>query len=198
MKKLIPIILISSIFIYLIFMITNYDTTNILSIGDIYSDGYNNNYYPSYNDYLKESLKYDNYDVIVYHDLKETLMNIKDNQKVNERNIKRIIKDSDIVILNLGIEQIKNNESIINSNYLNNYLNDYETLLKELIQLNSNIYIINIPKNIISNKYQMIINDYYSGLAKRFHLKIIDVKDVDISSINPVIYQSLNSLELTN
>ena len=199
MKKIIPIILISLVFIYLIFVTNKSNQINILSIGDIYSDGYNNNYYPSYNDYFKESLnKYDSYNILVFHDLKSILFSINNNDYFNDKQLKNIVKNSNIIILNIGIEQIKNNEAILNNDYLTKYLNDYESLLIELSKLNNYIYVINIPKNIISSKYQLIINDYYEGLINKYHLNLIDVKEYNIESINPVIYQYLNSLELTN
>ena len=200
MKKLISIILISSVFIYLIYMITDHSKLNILSIGDLYSDGYNQGYYPSYNDYFKDYLKkYDNYDILALNSTLELLDFIKDNNELNNRHIKKIINDSNLIIINTGISELNKLDNVINSTYVNNYLNNYEQLINSVYKLNSNIIVVNIPSDVrISSKYRLIINDYYDGLVTKYKLKLIDVRDEPTKNINIIIYQALIGQKLTS
>ncbi len=200
MKKLISIILISSLFIYFIYMITDHSKLNILSIGDLYSDGYNHGYYPSYNDYFKDYLKqYDNYDILALNSTLELLDFIKDNNELNNRHIKKIINDSNLIIINTGISELNKLDNVINSTYVNNYLNNYEQLINSVYKLNSNIIVVNIPSDVrISSKYRLIINDYYDGLVTKYKLKLIDVRDESTKNINIIIYQALIGQKLTS
>ena len=200
MKKLISIILISSVFIYLIYIITDHSKLNILSIGDLYSDGYNQGYYPSYNDYFKDYLKkYDNYDILALNSTLELLDFIKDNNELNNRHIKKIINDSNLIIINTGISELNKLDNVINSTYVNNYLNNYEQLINSVYKLNSNIIVVNIPSDVrISSKYRLIINDYYDGLVTKYKLKLIDVRDEPTKNINIIIYQALIGQKLTS
>ena len=199
MKKLSIIIFISTIFIYLIYMINNQSKLNVLSIGDIYSNGYDTNYYPSYNDYYKDYLNdYDNYDLITFNNVNETYNDINNNIEINNKHIKKIIKDANIIILNIGIEEL-NNANIINSNFINKYLLNYEQLLKALIRINKKIVVINLPGNLnINDRYRLIINDYLDGLVSKYKLNIIDVRNESLNNINIFIYQALMTQKLTS
>ena len=185
MKKLSIIIFISTIFIYLIYIINNQSKLNVLSIGDIYSNGYDTNYYPSYNDYYKDYLNdYDNYDLITFNNVNEAYNDINNNIEINNKHIKKIIKDANIIILNIGIEEL-NNANIINSNFINKYLLNYEQLLKALIRINKKIVVINLPGNLnINDRYRLIINDYLDGLVSKYKLNIIDVRNESLNNIN--------------
>ena len=200
MKKLILIILISSLFIYFIYVSTDHTKLNILSIGDLYSNGYNDGFYPSYNDYFKDYLKkYDNYDVLALNSTTELFDFINDNNELNNKHIKKIIKDSNLIIINTGIQELNSVDNNVNSNYINNYLSTYEKLINVIYKLNHNLLIINLPKDLkISNKYRLIINDYYDGLANKHHINIIDVRNEDIKNTNIVIYQALINQKLTS
>ena len=199
MKKLSIIIFISTIFIYLIYVVNNQSKLNVLSIGDIYSNGYDTNYYPSYNDYYKDYLNdYDNYDLITFNNVNEAYNDINNNIEINNKHIKKIIKDANIIILNIGIEEL-NNANIINSNFINKYLLNYEQLLKALIRINKKIIVINLPGNLnINDRYRLIINDYLDGLVSKYKLNIIDVRNESLKSINIYIYQALMTQKLTS
>ncbi len=181
-------------------MITDHSKLNILSIGDLYSDGYNHGYYPSYNDYFKDYLKqYDNYDILALNSTLELLDFIKDNNELNNRHIKKIINDSNLIIINTGISELNKLDNVINSTYVNNYLNNYEQLINSVYKLNSNIIVVNIPSDVmISSKYRLIINDYYDGLVTKYKLKLIDVRDEPTKNINIIIYQALIGQKLTS
>jgi len=200
MKKLILIILISSLFIYFIYIITDHTKLNILSIGDLYSNGYNDGFYPSYNDYFKDYLKkFDNYDVLALNNTTELFDFINDNNELNNKHIKKIIKDSNLIIINTGIQELNSVDNNVNSNYINNYLSTYEKLINVIYKLNHNLLIVNLPKDLkISNKYRLIINDYYDGLANKYHINIIDIRNEDIKNTNLVIYQALINQKLTS
>ena len=199
MKKLSIIIFISTIFIYLIYMVNNQSKLNVLSIGDIYSNGYDTNYYPSYNDYYKDYLNdYDNYDLITFNNVNEAYNDINNNIEINNKHIKKIIKDANIIILNIGIEEL-NNANIINSSFINKYLLNYEQLLKALIRINKKIVVINLPGNLnINDRYRLIINDYLDGLVSKYKLNIIDVRNESLKSINIFVYQALMTQKLTS
>ena len=195
MKKIIIVILIATSLTYLIYQNNKQEHLNILSIGDIYSNGYNKCYYPSYNDYLMNDLNYDDYNIKVFHNTSELINELND----PDSNIKRLIKEANHIILNIGIEELVSKDNIINSTYINNYLDNYETIIKKIIKLNKHITIINLPRNIsLNKKYIVIINPYLKGLSNKYHLNLIDVSNIKIESINQEIYQQLITTYLTN
>lgn len=200
MKKLLIIIFISTIFIYFIYMINHQSKLNILSIGDIYSNGYNNAYFPSYNDYYKDYLDhYDNYDLVTFNNASEAFYSINENKEMNGKAIKKMIKDANLIILNIGIEELNNSDNIINSNYINKYLNNYEQLLKAILKINNKIIIINLPRDLyLNDKYRLIINDYIDGLVNKYNLSLIDVRNEPLDNINILVYQVLMTQKLTS
>ena len=201
MKKILWILVVAGLFIYLIYGITNSSKLNILSIGDIYSNGYTTgSYFPSYNDYYQSCLKkYDRYDIITVHNLIELKEVLNNNELFNDSHIKKLIKNSDLLIINIGIEELSSVNNIINLNYINNYLSNFELVIKEIIGLNKNIYLVNIPNEVnINNKYRLIVNDYYDGLINKYQLNLIDVRNQSLESINQDIYQVLNGQKLTS
>ncbi|MBO4245654.1 MAG: hypothetical protein J5892_02815 [Bacilli bacterium] len=194
MKKLLIVILIASGLTYLIYTNNKQERINILSIGDIYSNGFNNGYYPSYNDYLMSDLKYDQYDIKIFHHTSELINELNN----HDSDIKKLIKEANVIFLNIGIEQLVNQE-YINSNYISEYLDNYEIIIKEITNLNKHLYLINLPSNInIDKKYIVITNTYLKGLSEKYHLALIDISNNKIESINQEIYQQLFTANLTN
>lgn len=133
-------------------------------------------------DNLKENNKLNKYYEIVKEDLtiNDLINYIKLNKKINGVGIKSILRESSIVTLNIGENDLVLEERI-NGKYLeekkiNNISNKYINLLKELNKYNISVYLI-IDNNIkINNKLRTYIKNTKNHLIE-------GKKDHEISKI---------------
>lgn len=184
MKNLLPIFLISAVFIFFIYQINYHTTYNITSLNDL------NTYFPTYDDYLKDELKYHDYTVINYNTIKEMYYSITNNNEINHIHIKKIINDSSVIIINIGYQELIYKESYMSNKLFNEIIIDYTKLISEILKLNNNIILINLnnPKN---DKYIMLFNDYIAGLSKKNNLNLIDISKIKSNNTNQYIYQEI-------
>ena len=143
MKKIIYILL-TIIAIFLIYL--NYDRRiyNYVSIGDFLINNANN-IRGSYNDYVKDYLvksnKLGNYNNLFYNNSIKGLINdLKDNKTIIKDNkeyyFKKVLRESDIVIVSIGMESIIHNYDKYDMNknyrYFDKLFEDIKNLVQEI------------------------------------------------------------------
>ncbi len=209
MKKIMLIILGATVITFLIFMYVKQDKYNITILGDSGNMAKLNHdlFGISYNDYLAEEIidKYQsssyNMDYI-YHQqkVKDLIDDIKDNKIVNKKTIKKVIHDSNKVILFIGIDEIllAKHDQILDYRFIEKFLSDYSMLLSELKLLTDHVIIINIPKlSKVNLKYQNNINDYIHGLTIKYQYEMVDVSDLSYDNnyyFNQALFQKLSNI----
>jgi len=188
MKKII-LLIISILSCYLIFKVTKEDKINYTAIGDSLSKSttpyYKNGYgYTNYLvDYLKSKKKLKNFnDDFTNKDYRITdvINKIKANEKIKEKTINQIIKESDIITISLGMNEIyyKINTSDTNIySYIDDLIKDMDNLLTLIRKQNEKqIYVLNYYN--IKNNYQDIFN--YANKKLEIICKNNKVNYVDI------------------
>lgn len=164
MKQIIPIILISSIFVFFIYQIFNTKETIITSIGDSYN----------YGDIGNGMLGYSYLDDLSNKNIKiNQIKYSKTYLSINNHKYDNIIHKSSYIIIFIGLEEL-NNTKTINNEIITTFLNEYTTLINNIYKLNHHIIIINFP-NIKNDKAYTIINNYLNGLAKDYKLELINI-----------------------
>ena len=155
--KLFSLLLISTSVFY-IYKYTNNHTYTIMSIGDKYSLGNDN-----YIDYYKQDLlkTKDKVDLINYSNEYNTIQSILEKIK-NTSQIKKDLREADILIINLGYNDLSYALSIEDNINVNEYTiimnkisNNYKELIKEINKYyHNNIIIIGYPSNNTNNYYK--------------------------------------------
>ena len=194
MKK---IILILFLFIlcyscYYIYQITENNNLEVISIGDnisICNKLSNNKKISKYNtDFTNKD----------YH-IKDIINIIKYNQEITKDNksisIHWLLKKSDIVIISIGMNDIYyklNNDTKEIYTYINNLINDYELILKEISKYDYKEVIILGFYNITNEKNDIFtyINYKLEKLATKYNYTFIN--------LNNIFYNNKNYLEKDN
>lgn len=197
MKKIISILFLF-LLCYACYYIYNKTEDNKISISLI-GDNIANNPYLLPN----EQIKLINKDFINdnYH-ITDLLNIIKYNQEIEINNktesIHKLLKESDIIILSIGMNDIyyklnDNTKEIYT--YLNNIINNYELILKEISKYDyKDIYILGYYDTF--DKYNDIftyINYKLNNLSKTYHYTYLDLK---ILNNTPNYYQNKDSYDL--
>lgn len=181
MKKIIKLslLILICISVYIIYIETKDKTYNLTSIGDRLSlgiDSYNIKNY-SYIDYYGEYLKQTKENVIInkrYSNETQTIKNILNSMK--EPELKRIVTDSDQIILTLGYNDLLTELSMLENKNNYDYIikeikNDYLNLIKEIKKYyRGEIIVIGYHKSNIS--------DYYINKGIKDLNKILNDKSV--------------------
>lgn len=198
-KKKLLILLILSLSVYFVYQLTDKKNYIYTVLGDSFSMGENSygGYTYGYEDYVFDALKKNNKVELVdlYTNKEEninTLYNIflKNEIEVinnNSYNIKKIITESRIVTISIGLNDIIYehyiNKSEIKSQYkedkiVKHIYENFKVLVNELIKYNSNIYIIGYPER---NEYKNIIkklNIKYNNFCKKNKIIFIDTNSL--------------------
>lgn len=146
----------------------------------------------------------------------DVINQIKDNEKINDENIQKVLKNSNILILHIGNNEIryKLSKYDINENnerqiyiYLNQIIDDYKTLIELIKKYNNNNIIIlgnyndtNINKN---NKYYKYVNDKLYNYSISNNIYFIDInsiliKDNNLTKTIPIYITNEGNLALFN
>lgn len=189
MKKLLKLffLIIISLSVYFIYIKTNNKTYTLTSIGDNLSlgnDSFNIKNY-SYIDYYIEYLKREKEKVIInnqYSNKKQTIKNIYLSMKNSD--LKRIITDTDCLILTLGYNDLLEGLSLVEDK------KEYKSVLEEIRQ-NYKLLIKEIRKYyhekiIVIGYYKSNTNDYYinkgikelNGILRSEDVTFIDTYNV--------------------
>lgn len=184
--KIFIIIIIGIILTTIIYFTTYQKTTTLLSLGDSIPLGINSYNIKSYNfnDYLKENLNINNY--YNYSETDETTKNlltkIENNTKINNKNIKQIIKQANYITISIGMDELNNYalKSNLTNSKIQEYLIYYEQIIKNIRKINNNsIYLISLYKTkSISTNQITKINNKLKELSTTYQLTFIDITNI--------------------
>ena len=141
----------------------------------------------------------------------DIINNIKENKKINDINIQKLLKDSNIIILSIGNNELNYKLSKYDNNdkeiylYLNDALNDYKYLLNLIKKYNNGkIFIIstyNDTNNKKTNKFYKYINKNIENYANKNQMIFIDKlnkKSTYLTKTNEVYITNEGNLSLFN
>ncbi len=185
--KLLIIILISSIFTYMIFFINKNNKISLVALGDGISSGETSFNIDgiSYNDYLKDYFnnkrllkKYnDNYSYKNYK-----LIDLLNDLESNKNNIKQIIHYANIITISFGEEELTKLSITkdLNLNYIKAFIDNYDILINNIKEINdSKIIVIGLYPNIyLSDSDVIIINSELSNIANKYNILFINISDL--------------------
>jgi len=195
--KLIIIILISSIFTYLIYFFNKDNKLNIVAIGDGIASGetaYNIDGI-SFNDYIKEYFEnkkllksYDNKYAYKNYKISELINDLKSNDIKSDEKlyIKQILHNADFITLSIGEEELIK-LSITNdltTDYIKKFVSDYDNLLFMLKEItDAKIILIGFYENKYLDKSKIIIlNSEISNIAIKYDCIFINISDLMLNN----------------
>lgn len=161
MKKLIVIFGIGALIAILIYKITVINKIDVLVVGDSVATGdtlYGNSGV-SFNLFLKDYLKdkrLRHYNINYTQNnktLKDFYYELNQNEEINEKHLQNLVKDSDIIIIALGQDELVNNSNINNLKNINrkNFYQDYQKVLIKIREITQNpIYLVGYYGNTIN------------------------------------------------
>ncbi len=172
--KLIIIIIVSSVLTIIVFKTNKNNLNNIL----VFSDNYR-----YYNYYLKKYYKdknilnnyrvyyKNNYDInTLYNDIYENKYVLND-----KLYLKQIINKSNIVILDIGSEEL-GNINRLSIDRIRLYIDKYDNIVNLIKDNNNgNIVIIGINDNNIDKSNEIIINSYLKDIANKYNSVYVDI-----------------------
>ncbi|MBQ9024733.1 MAG: SGNH/GDSL hydrolase family protein [Bacilli bacterium] len=221
--KIILILLLFTILLIFSYSSMNKKVINYTIMGD--KDLFSNNIKSkNFSDLIYEELSkqtdFGNYNQdFVKDDIRiiDIINQIKDNERINNQNIQKLLKNTNILLLHIGNNEIKYKLSKydINENndkeiylYLDQIINDYKELIKLLKNYDNNHIIIlsnyNNTNIIENNKYYMYINDNINKLCKENNIQFINLFDIlnknndNITNTNPTYITNKGNLALFN
>ncbi len=207
MKK-IGIIILTILCIYLIYYGLYKNKINYVSISDnsINIDGYN------YNDYLKDYLerrnKLNEYNIsFINNSVSKVHNDILNNRTIRINNhdyyFKKVLRESDLVVINVGMEEIANN---FNSDFFSFMYFNIEKLVSEVVKYAKG-KIIFLGYYNPTNYYDAKIDEYYynmdiklNSLMQKYGISYIDLYTIvksthhNSSFINTTIHQKIASI----
>lgn len=199
MKKKLIIFFLAVPLLILIYFLTYKEKYTYLALGDALAKGHTpfDTYSTSYVDYVYDSLKSKYQDITMNKDYIDEDLRIKDltslitNTKNESNYLPRLIKESSIITISLGSEElfskIRSNNNINNKQnyiFIDDMFKDLEILLKEIKKLTkSPIYIIGYYSPIsISENNKEGITALFDYIDKKFYdLETDNVHYVDIN-----------------
>lgn len=186
MRKIILILLISSIACRLIYLNTKETKKDIMIISDSISASINQTYYDMLqNKYSKLGIINTNY-IEPYLMISSINKYIENNNKRNNKHIKEIIESSEYIIIFIGNDELSiyDNTKITKTNIAQNFILEYENLVQEIRKINNKKIIIFglIPLN----KTIININKKLYKLSLKYDCEYID----SVFLINNNIHQN--------
>lgn len=175
------------LFIIGIYLLTKDNKELIFKIGDSLSLSINSYNIKSYDNYYKDYLKDKYEDYIVYgnknYRIGELIRDIENNTKINNRNIQNILIKSDLVIVEIGIDEINMALNVDNKyEYLDGLVNDMDKLIK-LIRKYCKEKIVLVgyynPSDKSNQKYIDYINDKYYEISEKYKIIFINVDELN-------------------
>jgi lysophospholipase L1-like esterase len=167
----------------------------IFKIGDSLSLSKNSFNSRSYDNYFKDYLKNKFEDYIVYgysnYRIGELKRDISDNIIINNRPIQNILIKSDLVIIEIGIDELMYALNVLEKyEYLDGMINSMEELIKLIKKYcKEKILLVGYynPSN-EDDKYIEYINNKYFELSKKYNIYYLD-----ITELNKKMYFSSNN-----
>ena len=185
--KLLIIILISSVFTYIIFFINRSNKISLVAIGDGISSGETsfNIDGVSYNDYLKDYFynknllkKFNNNYSYKNYKLKDILNDVNN----NSNKINQILHYADIITISFGEEELTKLAITkdLDLNYIKEFIDNYDKLLNIIKNISdSKIILVGLYENsYLDNSKIIIINSELSNIANKYNITFINISDL--------------------
>lgn len=191
--KLILIILISSIFTYLIYFLNKEDKINIVALGDGIASGETSYEIDgiSFNDYIKEYFdnrklldNYDNNYAYKNYKISELINDLKSNDLKEDEDlyIKQILHKANLITIAIGEEELVKLSITkdLNKEYLKKFITEYDDLLFLLKEItDAKIFVVGFYENNFLNKSNVIIlNSELSNIAIKYEVTFINIADL--------------------
>ena len=200
MKKFLLIYMVI-LFTTAIYLLNKDNKQFIFKTGDSLSLSLNSYNIYSYDNYYKDYLKDKLENYIVYGNINyrigELKRDIEKNIKINNRTIQNILIKSDLIILEIGIDELMYALNVVDKyTYLDGMVSNMESLIF-LIRKYSKEKIVLVgyynPSIIENQKYIDYINDKYKEICKKYNIKYLDV-----GQLNKKEYFSSNNNHLND
>lgn len=181
--KLLLIVLIGGIITFLININIKEEKLNLVALGDSFCLGYIDKKTPgiSFNDYLKDKLKVNNYnnEFCSQNLTISALNNMLDKNTIGKKKkipIKQIINQADLLTIAIGVDEFYY-YSIFSNLDKNNYLKEYNKLIKNIRSFyNNRIIIISLYPFIGIDKNTILdINEGLKRIAMNNNTEYIDI-----------------------
>jgi len=160
----------------------------IFKVGDSLSLSINSYNIMSYDGYYKDYLKNKLEEYIIYGEenyrIGELIRDINDNIKINNRTIQNILIKSDLVIIEIGIDELYMALNVSNKyEYLDEMVNDMEKLISLVKKYCKEKIIIvgyyNPTRNIENQKYVNYINEKYYDISKKYKINYLNIDELN-------------------
>lgn len=160
----------------------------IFKVGDSLSLSINSYNIMSYDGYYKDYLKNKLEEYIIYGEVNyrigELIRDINDNIKINNRTIQNILIKSDLVIIEIGIDELYMALNVSNKyEYLDEMVNDMEKLINLVKKYCKEKIIIvgyyNPTRNIENQKYVDYINEKYYDISKKYKINYLNIDELN-------------------
>ena len=196
------IVFMSTLFVISVYLLNKDTKELIFKTGDSLSLSINSYNIQSYDNHYKDYLKNKLEECIIYgnqnYRIGELLRDIKDNIKVYNRPIQNILIKSDLIILEIGIDELY---MALNVSDKYRYLDEMIYNMDELIKLirkycKEKIILVgyyNPTRNIDNQKYINYINDKYYDISKKYNIKYLNIDE-----LNNKIYFSTNNYHIND
>ena len=186
MRKFLLIFMIS-LFVLTIYILYKDDKETIFKVGDSLSLSINSYNSQSYDDYYKDYLnkKFENY--IIYgganYRIGELVRDIKSNVKINERNIQNILIKSDLVIIEIGIDELYMALNVSDKyKYLDGMISNMEELISQIkVYCKEKILLVGYynPSNEFNSKYVNYINNRYKDISEKYNIMYLNIDELN-------------------
>ena len=160
----------------------------IFKVGDSLSLSINSYNIMSYDGYYKDYLKNKLEEYIIYGEenyrIGELIRDINDNIEINNRTIQNILIKSDLVIIEIGIDELYMALNVSNKyEYLDEMVNDMEKLINLVKKYCKEKIIIvgyyNPTRNIENQKYVNYINEKYYDISKKYKINYLNIDELN-------------------
>lgn len=203
MKK---IILVFSIF-FLVFFIYYFNMDKkiyIFSLGDYFVLGDNGNIYQSYlDDYYGKKIE----DNVIFgnngdYRIIDLINDIKNNREFKYNGKKYTLNNclvkADLIIISIGINDLRFNSSNNNYDYIDEVLNDLIDLLSLIRKYSKEkVFIFNyfdVYNNVLNN----YVNKKLKNIVKKFNIEIIDISHINSLGLDKIDYNNISEKIINN
>ena len=185
MKRFLLIYMIT-LFVLGIYMLNRDNKELIFKIGDSLSLSINSYNVSSYDDYYKDYLGKKLEDYLIYgnqnYRIGELKRDIENNIKINSRNIQNILIKSDLVIIEIGIDELVMALNVSDRyKYLDEMINNMNELVHIIKKYCKEKILLVGYYNPFKNEYQKYIdyiNNKYKEISQKYNIKYLNIDEL--------------------
>lgn len=196
MRKILLIIFMF-ILVFIIYYLNLDKKIFVFSIGDYITIENNQNIYQDIDNYLGKNLEKN----IVYgndgdYRIIDLINDIKNNKSFNYKNKEYTINNSlikaDIILLSIGMNDLRFNKNNDNYDYVDEVIKDLDKLLKIIRKYcKEKIYIFNYY-NLGSSELTSYVNNRLEKVVNRYNVNIIDISYINSNEFDRVDYDNIS------